>query len=64
MARRKNRKSFFKIKEKLVFITPKIIGSGLSVVNNLGINGIKQSLKVKIASAEKIGDDVLLELTK
>ena len=48
----------------LVFITPKIIGSGLSVVNNLGINGIKQSLKVKIASAEKIGDDVLLELTK
>lgn len=50
--------------DMLVFITPKIIGSGLSVVSNLGINGIKQSLKVKIASAEKIGDDVLLKITK
>ncbi len=57
------------IKQKLfddifVFITPKIMGKGLPVVGDLGISSIRQSLKLKIAGTESVGDDILLELTK
>ncbi len=48
----------------LVFVTPKIIGSGLSVVGNLKIRNIKKAIKLKVNRAETIGDDVLVELVK
>ncbi|MGE5680890.1 MAG: bifunctional diaminohydroxyphosphoribosylaminopyrimidine deaminase/5-amino-6-(5-phosphoribosylamino)uracil reductase RibD [Bacillota bacterium] len=50
--------------EFLVFISPKLLGEGISVVEGLGIHSIRKTLKLKIRSVEKLGDDVLLELTK
>ncbi|HKI77677.1 MAG TPA: bifunctional diaminohydroxyphosphoribosylaminopyrimidine deaminase/5-amino-6-(5-phosphoribosylamino)uracil reductase RibD [Ignavibacteriaceae bacterium] len=50
--------------EILFFITPKILGNGLPVVENLGINKISQAMKAKFNNVERIGDDVLVELVK
>lgn len=47
-----------------LFITPKFLGSGLSGVSDLGIENMKDILKLKINSFEKIGDDMFLELIK
>lgn len=47
-----------------LFVSPKILGCGLPIVGNLGIKNLKNSFKVKINNFEKIGDDVLLELSK
>lgn len=47
-----------------VFISPKLMGEGLSSVDNLGIHSIRKSLKLRIKALEKIGDDILIELTK
>ncbi len=47
-----------------LFISPKFLGAGLPVINDIGIKSIRNSFKVKIASVEKIGDDILVELNK
>ncbi len=57
--------SYF-IKQKLfddflVFVCPKILGSGLPVANNLGVKNIKGSVKLKLKSIQTFGDDVLIE---
>jgi diaminohydroxyphosphoribosylaminopyrimidine deaminase / 5-amino-6-(5-phosphoribosylamino)uracil reductase len=48
----------------ITFISPKILGCGIPVVNNLGIKQLQKSLKLKINNVEKIGDDVLVEFYK
>jgi diaminohydroxyphosphoribosylaminopyrimidine deaminase/5-amino-6-(5-phosphoribosylamino)uracil reductase len=50
--------------DMITFISPKILGCGVPVVNNLGIKQLSKSLKLKINNVEKIGDDVLLEFSK
>ena len=50
--------------EILLFMCPKILGSGLPVINNIGIKSIRNALKVKIGNCEKIGDDLMMELYK
>jgi diaminohydroxyphosphoribosylaminopyrimidine deaminase/5-amino-6-(5-phosphoribosylamino)uracil reductase len=47
-----------------LFVSPKILGCGIPVVGSLGVKNLKKSLKVRINSAEKVGDDLLLELSK
>jgi len=47
-----------------LFISPKFLGAGLSVINDIGIKSIRNAFKIKIAATEKIGDDLLLELNK
>jgi len=47
-----------------LFISPKLLGSGLPLVEDLGIKKITSALKIKFGNVEKIGDDVLLELVK
>jgi len=47
-----------------LFVNPKIIGNGLSSINNVGRSKIEKALKLKIANVEKVGDDVLIELVK
>ncbi len=48
----------------LTFITPKILGGGLSVVENLGIKSIRRAIKVRVKEVELLGDDILVELVK
>jgi len=48
----------------LMFVSPKLLGSGLPVIKDIGIKSIKNSLKVKIRGTEILGDDLLMELTK
>ncbi|MDR3610635.1 MAG: bifunctional diaminohydroxyphosphoribosylaminopyrimidine deaminase/5-amino-6-(5-phosphoribosylamino)uracil reductase RibD [Ignavibacteriaceae bacterium] len=50
--------------EILLFISPKFLGAGLPVVNNIGIRSIRNALKLKINNCERIGDDILVELNK
>lgn len=57
------------IKENLydnifLFITPKILGSGLQIVNNMGTGKLKNARKVRVANIEPIDDDLLVELEK
>lgn len=47
-----------------LFISPKIIGSGIPVVENIGVTSIKKTLKVKIKNYELKGDDLMLKLEK
>ncbi len=46
------------------FITPKILGNGLSVFENIGINSIRKAIKLRVKQVENIGDDILIELIK
>ena len=48
----------------LVFIGPKLLGDGISIVDSLGVPSIKRPVKLKLTSIEKVGDDALLSLTK
>lgn len=48
----------------ITFISPKILGCGIPVVNNLGIKQLRKSIKLKIGNVEKVGDDVLIEFHK
>jgi diaminohydroxyphosphoribosylaminopyrimidine deaminase/5-amino-6-(5-phosphoribosylamino)uracil reductase len=48
----------------LLFVTPKILGAGLPVINNIGIKSIRNALKIKIGNFEKVGDDLMVELYK
>lgn len=47
-----------------LFVAPKMLGNGMTVVNDLGISSIKKSLKLKVENLEKVGDDILIELIK
>ena len=48
----------------ILFISPKILGTGLPFVNYLGKNTLKNALKVKFVNVETIDDDLLVELTR
>ena len=50
--------------DMFLFISPKILGCGFPVVGSLGIKSLKKSLKVEIRNVERVGDDLLLELSK
>ncbi len=47
-----------------LFISPKIAGQGIPVVEDIGVKNIKSTLKVKIKNFERIGDDLLLQLER
>jgi diaminohydroxyphosphoribosylaminopyrimidine deaminase / 5-amino-6-(5-phosphoribosylamino)uracil reductase len=48
----------------LLFISPKMLGDGISITGNLGIKNMKKAYKLKIRETERIGDDLLLELIR
>ena len=50
--------------EILLFMGPKILGTGLPTINNIGIKSLRNALKVKIGNCERIGDDLMVELYK
>lgn len=57
------------IKEKLyddilLFVAPKLLGNGLSIIDDIGINDIKDTQKLRIKEVEKVGNDVLLNLVR
>jgi len=56
--------SFIKQKlfdDLLVFISPKLIGEGVLVIQNIGINSIKDAINLKLKSCEVIADDIIAE---
>ena len=50
--------------DALLFVTPKLLGKGIQMIDNMGINSITNALKLKFGKVEKIGDDILIELVK
>ncbi len=50
--------------EFLVFVTPKLLGSGIPVVNKLNSISIKDAVKLRLKNTEIIGEDILIELRK
>ncbi|QQS35093.1 MAG: bifunctional diaminohydroxyphosphoribosylaminopyrimidine deaminase/5-amino-6-(5-phosphoribosylamino)uracil reductase RibD [Ignavibacteriales bacterium] len=48
----------------LIFLSPKLIGSGVPLTGDLGVKNIKDIHKLKLVNSEKIGEDVLIELSK
>ncbi len=48
----------------LLFISPKLLGCGLPVVQSIGTKSISNAHKIKIENIERIGDDLLVELKK
>ncbi len=57
------------IKEKMfddliLFISPKLLGDGISLVQNIGVSGIKKSLNLKLKNYEVLDNDILAEYTK
>lgn len=47
-----------------LFISPKIMGNGVPVVENLSVKDVKHALNVKIKNFESIGDDLLLTIER
>jgi diaminohydroxyphosphoribosylaminopyrimidine deaminase/5-amino-6-(5-phosphoribosylamino)uracil reductase len=47
-----------------IFISPKLIGKGLPVIGELGINDIRKAIKLHINGMDKIGDDVVLDIRR
>lgn len=57
------------IKDKLfddmkVFISPKILGNGLSGVGSININSIQKAMQLVLKNVERIDDDVILDYKK
>lgn len=57
------------IKEKLfddliLFISPKMLGDGVSVVQNLGISSIKKTLNMKLKKCDVLDNDIVAEYTR
>ena len=48
----------------VLFISPKILGPGLSFVNAFGNGTLKNALKVKFVNVETIDEDLLVELAR
>jgi len=44
----------------IVIIAPKILGSGIDPVGDLGINNIKSALKLRIKTVTRLGQDVII----
>jgi len=47
-----------------LFTTPKLLGNGIPLINDLGIKSVKKAYNLKIRQTERIGDDLLIELTR
>ena len=47
-----------------LFISPKILGGGIPVVENIGVKNIKRTLNVKIKNCQSVGDDLMLLLER
>ncbi|MBU1101578.1 MAG: bifunctional diaminohydroxyphosphoribosylaminopyrimidine deaminase/5-amino-6-(5-phosphoribosylamino)uracil reductase RibD [Bacteroidetes bacterium] len=57
--------SFIKAKmfdELLVFISPRLLGTGLPAIEQIGLNTMQSSMKLKYKNVQQIGEDVLLTL--
>lgn len=50
--------------EILLFVSPKLLGTGLPVIKDIGIHSLRNALKMRIGETEKIGEDLLIELRK
>ena len=48
----------------MVFISPKILGNGVSAFGSIKINDLNKTYRLKIKNSEIIGEDLFLELTK
>lgn len=48
----------------MVFISPKILGNGVSAFGSIKINYLKKAYRLKIKNSEIVGEDLFLELTK
>ncbi|MFN3872200.1 MAG: bifunctional diaminohydroxyphosphoribosylaminopyrimidine deaminase/5-amino-6-(5-phosphoribosylamino)uracil reductase RibD [Ignavibacterium sp.] len=48
----------------LLFISPKLLGSGISAFNSIKVHDLKKAYKLRIKNSELVGEDILLELTK
>lgn len=48
----------------LLFVSPKILGGGISAFNSIKIYDLKKAFRLKIKNSEIIGEDLLVELTK
>ncbi len=48
----------------MLFVAPKIIGSGIQTFAELSNNSLKDAFKLKLKRSEMIGEDILLHLTK
>ena len=48
----------------MLFVTPKLIGCGVSLLGSINKQNIKNALKLRVRNTEKIGDDFLIELIK
>jgi diaminohydroxyphosphoribosylaminopyrimidine deaminase/5-amino-6-(5-phosphoribosylamino)uracil reductase len=44
----------------VLFISPKFLGAGLPVINDIGIKSLRNAFKIKIGNVERIGDDLLV----
>lgn len=59
--------SFIKEKafdEVVTFISPKFLGKGIPIINDIGINDIRKSLKLKLIKSEIYDDDIYIEMRK
>ena len=43
----------------IIIISPKILGSGVESIDNLGITNIKSALKVRLKDIKRIGEDII-----
>lgn len=48
----------------LMFISPKLLGSGVGAFDWIRINDLRKAFRFRIKHSEIVGDDILLELTK
>jgi diaminohydroxyphosphoribosylaminopyrimidine deaminase/5-amino-6-(5-phosphoribosylamino)uracil reductase len=48
----------------MLFISPKILGSGIQTFGEISNNNLKDALKLKIKKSEMLDEDILLHLTK
>ncbi|HCY74822.1 MAG TPA: bifunctional diaminohydroxyphosphoribosylaminopyrimidine deaminase/5-amino-6-(5-phosphoribosylamino)uracil reductase RibD [Ignavibacteriales bacterium] len=47
-----------------LFVSPKILGSGLKTFSEIGSKKLSDALKLSIRNSQKLGDDILIELVK
>jgi diaminohydroxyphosphoribosylaminopyrimidine deaminase / 5-amino-6-(5-phosphoribosylamino)uracil reductase len=48
----------------VIFLSPKILGKGIPVVEEIGVNSITNAFKLNITSVEQTGEDILIHLEK
>lgn len=48
----------------MLFVSPKILGSGIQTFGEISSNSLKDAVKLKIKKSEKLDEDILLHLTK